>query len=80
MLARWGDSALTEVEWLVNDGTTFELSQYVGSLPDSKRTSFAGRVGAGVTDLLMNALGYAWRRQLGGFRLSGRCRALAEKL
>ena len=61
MLARWGDSALTEVEWLVNDGTTFALSQYVGSLADAERTSFAGRMGAGVTDLLMNALGYTWR-------------------
>lgn len=61
MLARWGDSAPTEVEWLVDDGTTFELSQYVHSLADSERTSFAGRVGAGVTDLLMNTLGYTWR-------------------
>lgn len=61
MLARWGDSALREVEWLVDDGTTFALSQYVHSLADAERTSFAGRIGAGVTDLLMNALGYAWR-------------------
>lgn len=61
MLARWGDSALTEVEWLIDDGTTFALSQYVRSLADAERTSFAGDVGAGVTDLLMNALGYTWR-------------------
>ncbi len=61
MLARWGDSALTEVEWLVDDGTTFALSRYVHSLADAERTSFAGRIGAGVTDLLMNALGYTWR-------------------
>jgi len=61
LLARWGDSALMEVEWLVDDGGTFALSQYVNSLADAERTSFAGRVGAGVTDLLMNALGYTWR-------------------
>lgn len=61
MLARWGDSALTEVECLVDDGTTFKLSQYVHSLAASERTFFAGRVGAGVTDLLMNAVGYTWR-------------------
>ncbi len=61
MLARWGDSALTQVEWLIEDGTTFALSQHVHSLADAERTSFAGRVGAGVTDLLMNALGYTWR-------------------
>ena len=61
MLARWGNSALTEVEWLVDDGVTFVLSQYVHSLADAERTSFAGRIGAGVTDLLMNALGYTWR-------------------
>ena len=61
MLARWGDSALTEVEWLIEDGTTFVLTQHINSLADAERTAFAGRVGAGVTDLLMNALGYTWR-------------------
>ena len=61
MLTRWGDSALTAVEWLIDDGGTFALSQYVHSLADAERTSFAGRIGAGVTDLLMNALGYTWR-------------------
>ncbi|MHB8348650.1 MAG: hypothetical protein ACYDHM_16210, partial [Acidiferrobacterales bacterium] len=61
MLARWGDSALTEVEWLVDNGTTFALSQHLHVLADAERTCFAGRVGAGITDLLMNALGYTWR-------------------
>lgn len=61
MLARWGDSALTEVEWLVDDGTTFALSQYVNSPADAERTPFAGCMGAGVTDLLMTSLGYTWR-------------------
>lgn len=61
MLARWGDSALTQVEWLVEEGTTFALSQHLQALADAERTSFAGRIGAGITDLLMNALGFAWR-------------------
>ena len=61
MLARWGDSALTQVEWLVEDGTTFALSQHLHALADAERTSFSGRVGAGITDLLMNALGFTWR-------------------
>jgi hypothetical protein len=61
MLARWGDSALTQVEWLVEDGTTFALSQHLHALADAERTSFAGRLGAGITDLLMNALGFTWR-------------------
>ncbi len=61
MLARWGYSALTEVEWLIEDGSTFMLTQHINSLADAERTAFAGRVGAGVTDLLMNALGYTWR-------------------
>ncbi|WP_136661872.1 hypothetical protein [Nitratireductor sp. XY-223] len=61
MLARWGDKALTEVEWLIEDGNMFVLAQHINSLADAERTAFAGRVGAGVTDLLMNALGYTWR-------------------
>lgn len=61
MLARWGYSTLTEVEWLIEDGSTFMLTQHINSLADAERTAFAGRVGAGVTDLLMNALGYTWR-------------------
>lgn len=61
MLARWGDRALTEVEWLIENGTKFALTQHFHSLADADRAAFAGRVGAGVTDLLMNALGYAWR-------------------
>lgn len=61
MLARWGDSALTQVEWLVQDGTTFALSEHLQALADAERTSFAGRVGAGITDLVMNALGFTWR-------------------
>lgn len=40
----------------VEDGTTFALSQHLHALADPERASFAGRVGAGITDLLMNAL------------------------
>ncbi len=61
MLARWRNNALSEIEWLIEDGRTFTLSRYINSLADSDRTSFAGRVGAGVADLYMNALGYVWR-------------------
>jgi len=61
MLARWGESALTQVEWLIEGGTTFALSQHLRALADAERTSFAGRIGAGITDLLMNALGFTWR-------------------
>jgi hypothetical protein len=61
MLAQWGDNALTEVEWLVGDGPIFTLSKYIHSLADVEKTSFAGHIGAGITDLLMNALGYTWR-------------------
>ena len=61
MLASWGDSTLVQVEWLIEDGTTFALSQHLQALADAERTSFAGRVGAGITDLLMNALGFTWR-------------------
>lgn len=61
MLARWRDCALAEVEWLIESGTAFALTQHINSLADADRTAFAGRVGAGVTDLLMNALGYTWR-------------------
>jgi hypothetical protein len=61
MLAQWGDSALTQVEWLIEDGTNFALSQHLQALADAERTSFAGRIGAGIADLLMNALGFTWR-------------------
>jgi hypothetical protein len=46
MLASWGESALTQVEWLIADGTTFAMSQHLQALADTERTSFAGRVGA----------------------------------
>ena len=58
---RWGRSALVEVEFLIANGRAFGLSPVIGSLADAERSAFAGRVGAGITDLVMNALGYTWR-------------------
>ena len=61
LLAQWARSQLTQVEFLVTDGASFELSPFITALADAERSGFAGRVGAGITDLLMNALGYVWR-------------------
>src|SRR5262249_42923795 len=57
MLARWAQAQLAEVEYLVADGGHFALSHDIAALADAERSGFAGRVGAGVTDLLMNAFG-----------------------
>lgn len=61
MLRHWIRSQLAKVEYLVADGARFALSPDITALADAERSGFAGRVGAGVTDLLMNALGYVWR-------------------
>jgi hypothetical protein len=61
MLAQWARSQLTQVEFLVADGADFGLSPFITALGDAERSGFAGRVGAGITDLLMNALGFVWR-------------------
>ncbi|RQH09481.1 hypothetical protein [Bradyrhizobium sp. RP6] len=61
LLAQWARSQLAQIEYLVEDGFRFELSPFLTSLADAERSGFAGRVGAGMTDLLMNALGYVWR-------------------
>jgi hypothetical protein len=61
LLHHWIRSQLAEVEYLVADGAGFALSPDITSLADAERSAFAGRVGAGVTDVLMNALGYVWR-------------------
>ena len=46
---------------MVTDGAAFALSPDLTALADAERSGFAGRIGAGVTDLLMNTLGYVWR-------------------
>lgn len=61
LLKRWAKAQLLEVEYMVADGSAFALSPELTALADAERSAFAGRVGAGITDLLMNALGYAWR-------------------
>ena len=61
LLAHMKDSALSEAQILLADGPGFELSDLLSDLADSERTHFASRVGAGITDLYMNALGYGWR-------------------
>jgi hypothetical protein len=61
LLAALQRSALPELECLISDGPLFGLSPDFEDLADSERTSFAARVGAGITDLYMNSLGYVWR-------------------
>ena len=61
LLTHIRDSALSEARILIAEGAGFELSPLLADLADSERTHFASRIGAGVTDLYMNALGYAWR-------------------
>ena len=61
LLSRLKNSALNDAEILIADGPMFALSPYLASLADAERTHFAARMGAGITDLYMNALGYVWR-------------------
>lgn len=61
MLEAWKQKALADVEWLIEEGSEFSLSRHFHHLADADRSAFAASVGAGVTDLLMNALGYTWR-------------------
>lgn len=48
------------LEAMIEEGLTFALSANL-HLADAERTFFAARVGSGITDLYMNALGYTWR-------------------
>lgn len=61
LLSRLKNSALNDAEILIADGPVFGLTSYIASLADTERTHFAARVGAGITDLYMNGLGYVWR-------------------
>ncbi len=54
-------STLPMLETMIEDGTTFGLSTHFQYLADTERTFLAARIGAGITDLYMNALGYTWR-------------------
>ena len=61
LLLRLRDNALSEAEILIANGAVFALTPYIASLADAERTHFAARMGAAITDLYMNGLGYAWR-------------------
>lgn len=54
-------SALVELETLLEDGSTFALKSYFKFLADTAGSQFAAKVGAGITHLYMEALGYKWR-------------------
>jgi len=54
-------STLPMLETMVEDGAVFGLTGDFQYLADTERTFFAARVGGGITDLYMNALGYIWR-------------------
>jgi hypothetical protein len=58
VLAQWDRSELLEVEFMIANGRAFSLSPAIGSLADAERSAFAGRIGAGIIDIVMNALGY----------------------
>jgi hypothetical protein len=61
LLERRASNALSDLEYLVADGSTFELSPNLNYLIDIERTHFAGQVGSGITHLYMESLGYNWR-------------------
>lgn len=61
LLASFAKSVLLQLRCLIADGPVFALSPHHQHLVDIEGTLFAARVGAGITDLYMNSLGYAWR-------------------
>jgi hypothetical protein len=54
-------SALIELETLLQDGSAFALASHFKFLADTAGSQFAAKVGAGIAHLYMEALGYAWR-------------------
>jgi hypothetical protein len=54
-------SALIELETLLQDGSAFALESHFKFLADTAGSQFAAKVGAGIAQLYMDALGYAWR-------------------
>ena len=61
MLFVWGLAAWPKVKWLTRGGDSFKLSSNFQSLSDVEKVNFAASVGAGITHLFMEALGYSWR-------------------
>ena len=54
-------SALSELQTLLQNGSAFALESHFKFLADTARSQFAAKVGAGIAHLYMDALGYAWR-------------------
>lgn len=54
-------SALIELETLLQDGAAFALESHFKFVADTAGSQFAAKVGAGIAHLYMDALGYAWR-------------------
>ena len=54
-------SALIELQTLLQDGSAFALESHFKFLADTAGSQFAAKVGAGIAHLYMDALGYAWR-------------------
>ncbi len=61
VLSRLIDNALNLCGCLIEDNSHDIVTSNIQYLADAEKTSFAGCVGAGITDLLMNAIGYTWR-------------------
>ena len=78
LLAHLAASALSEAQILLAEGPGFALSPLIGALGDTEQTHFASRMGAGITDLYMNALNYSWRDN--GACLSGKLEPHADFL
>jgi len=60
-LIRQGKSVLLAIESLIQDGEIFGLTSEIEYLADSARTHVAGQIGAGISHLYMELLGYRWR-------------------
>ena len=54
-------SALIELQTLLQDGSAFALESHFKFLADTAGSQFAAKIGAGIAHLYMDALGYAWR-------------------
>jgi hypothetical protein len=61
LLAGLQQSTLIELETLLEDGSAFALKPYFKFLADTAGSQFAAKIGAGITHLYMEALGYKWR-------------------
>lgn len=61
MLDQMSLIAALDVELMVDDEPLFTVLPAFGMLGDTGRSGFPGRIGAGITDIVMNHLGYTWR-------------------